>query len=199
MMKLKEYLSNAKFFPLMGVSQLNDIGEELDKQMRLLYGEKSCGSLVTGLVDSDGTVSEANQMFIAKTIYRMFQNKWDSLIKFASEEVDPLVEKHVTTTTEYGKSVGVQLSGEDGFEQTDKLAGFDSEEFVNKDSNTHQTKYGKKSDTTNKGKDTKTVDSRTKQAEILVDYTINFWDEKGITRTVVHDAVNKLCLPLYEL
>ena len=198
-MKLKEYLSNAKFFPLMGVSQLNTIGEDLDKQMRLLYGEKSCGPLITGLVESDGTVTVENQTFIAKTIYGMFQNKWDSLIKFASEEIDPLVEKHVTTTTEYGKTVGVQLSGEDGFEQTDKLAGFDSEAFVNKDSNTHSTKYGKKSDTTNTGTDTKTVDSRTKQAEVLVDYTLKFWDKYGITRTVIADTLKLLTLPLYDL
>ena len=67
-MKLKEYLSNAKFFPLMGVSQLNAIGEELDKQMKLLYGEKTCSPLITGLVESDGTVTVENQTFIAKTI-----------------------------------------------------------------------------------------------------------------------------------
>lgn len=198
-MKLSEYLSKAKFFPLMGVSQLNDIGVDLDKQMKLEYGEKSCGTLIMGLVDDEGNINEANQEFIAKAVYQMFKNKWDSLITFAEEELNPLVEKHVTTTTEYGKTVGVHFSGEDAFQQTDKLAGFDSEDFVNKDSNEHRTTYGKKSDTENKGTDTKTVDSRTKQAEVLVDYTLKFWNDKGITRTVIHDAVSKICLPLYEI
>ena len=66
-MKLKEYLSNAKFFPLMNVSQLNTIGEELDKQMKLFYGEKTCGPLITGLIESDGTVTVRQFMVCSKT------------------------------------------------------------------------------------------------------------------------------------
>jgi hypothetical protein len=198
-MKLKEYLSNCKLFPLMGVSQLNDIGSELDKELLVEYGEKSCGSLITSLVDETGSVSEDNQEFIAKVVYRTYKNKWDSLIKFAEEEINPLAEKQVTTTTEYGKVVSGEIGGQDGYSQTDKLSGFDSEDFVNKDSNEHTTTYGKTSETTNKGKDIKHVESRITQAEVLVDYTLQFWDEKGITRTVIHDTVQKICLPLYNL
>ena len=198
-MKLKDYLANAQLFPLMGVSQLNDIGEVLDKMLKSQHGLKTCGGMITEFVEPDGTVSLDNQRFIANALYQSYKAKWDSLIKFASEEVNPLVEKTVKTKTNYGKIVDEKLGGTDTISQKDRIAGFDSTDFVDKDSQEHSTTHGRTSNTTNKGSDEKIVESRLTQAEVLVDYTLNFWDKYGITRTVIADAVSFLTLPLYEV
>ena len=198
-MKLKDYLANAQLFPLMGVSQLNDIGEVLDKMLKSQHGLKTCGGMITEFVEPDGTVSLDNQRFIANALYQSYKAKWDSLIKFASEEVNPLVEKMTKTKTTYGKIVDEKLGGKDVVNQTDKIAGFDSTDFVDKDSQEHSTTHGRTSNTTNTGSDEKIVESRLTQAEVLVDYTLNFWDKYGITRTVIADAVSFLTLPLYEV
>lgn len=198
-MKLKEYLANAQLFPLMGVSQLNDIGEVLDKMLKLQHGLKTCGGMITEFVEPDGTVSLDNQRFIANALYQSYKAKWDSLIKFASEEVNPLVEKMTKTKTTYGKIVDEKLGGKDIVNQTDKIAGFDSTDFVDKDSQEHSTTHGRTSNTTNTGSDERIVESRLTQAEVLVDYTLNFWDKYGITRTIIADAVSFLTLPLYEI
>ena len=65
-MKLKEYLANAQLFPLMGVSQLNEIGEQLDDMLKLQHGLKTCGSIITEFVESDGTVSLEHQKLNGK-------------------------------------------------------------------------------------------------------------------------------------
>lgn len=198
-MKLKEYLANAQLFPLMGVSQLNDIGEVLDKMLKTQHGLKTCGAMIIDFVEPDGTVSLENQRFIANALYQNYKAKWDSLIKFASEEVNPLVEKTTKIKTNYGKIVDEQLGGTDVVNQTDKIAGFDSVDFVDKDSQEHSTTHGRTSNTKNTGSDEKIVESRLTQAEVLVDYTLNFWDKYGITRTVITDALSFLTLPLYDL
>ena len=198
-MKLKDYLANAQLFPLMGVSQLNDIGEVLDKMLKSQHGLKTCGGMITEFVEPDGTVSLDNQRFIANALYQSYKAKWDSLIKFASEEVNPLVEKMTKTKTTYGKIVDEKLGGKDIVNQTDKIAGFDSTDFVDKDSQEHSTTHGRTSNTTNTGSDEKIVESRLTQAEVLVDYTLNVWDKYGITRTIIADAVSLLTLPVYEL
>ena len=198
-MKLKEYLANAQLFPLMGVSQLNGIGEVLDKLLATQHGLKTCGSLITEFVEPDGTVTLENQQFIANALYQCYKEKWDSLINFASEEVNPLVERTTKVTTKYGKVVDEKLGGTDTVSQTDRIAGFDSTDFVDKDSQEHSTTHGRTSNTTNTGSDEKTVESRLTQAEVLVDYTLKFWDKYGITRTVIADALSFLTLPLYDL
>lgn len=198
-MKLKEYLANAQLFPLMGVSQLNVIGDVLDKILKTQHGMKTCGAIITEFVEPDGTVSLENQRFIANALYQSNKAKWDSLIKFASEEVNPLVEKTVKTKTNYGKVVDEKLGGTDTISQKDRIAGFDSTDFVDKDSQEHSTTHGRTSNTTNTGSDEKIVESRLTQAEVLVDYTLNFWDKYGITRTVIADALSFLTLPLYDL
>lgn len=198
-MKLKDYLANAQLFPLMGVSQLNTIGDVLDKLLKTQHGMKNCGPIITEFVEPDGTVSLENQRFIANAVYQWNKAKWDSLIKFASEEINPLVEKTVKTKTNYGKIVDEKLGGTDTISQKDRIAGFDSTDFVDKDSQEHSTTHGRTSNTTNTGSDEKIVESRLTQAEVLVDYTLNFWDKYGITRTVIADALSFLTLPLYDL
>ena len=198
-MKLKDYLANAQLFPLMGVSQLNDIGEVLDELLRTQHGMKTCGAIITEFVEPDGTVSLDHQRFIANAVYQVNKAKWDSLIKFASEEVNPLVERSTTVKNKYGKIVDEKLGGTDTVSQTDRIAGFDSTDFVDKDSQEHATTHGRTSNTTNTGSDERTVEGRLTQAEVLVDYTLNFWDKYGITRTVIADALSFLTLPLYDL
>lgn len=198
-LKLNEYLAIAQLFPLMGVSQLNDIGANLDKILSIQHGLKSCGSIITEFIEPDGTVKLENQMFVAKALYQTYKAKWDSLIKFANEEVDPLVENTTKTKTTYGKIVDEELGGTDVVNQKDKIAGFDSIDFVDKDSQEHSTTHGRTSNSKNTGSDEKIVEGRLTQAEVLVDYTLNFWDKYGITRTVISDAINFLTLPLYEL
>ena len=198
-MKLKDYLANAQLFPLMGVSQLNVIGEVLDELLRTQHGMKTCGAIITEFVETDGTVSLDHQRFIANALYQVNKAKWDSLIKFASEEVNPLVERSTTVKNKYGKIVDEKLGGTDTVSQTDRIAGFDSTDFVDKDSQEHSTTHGRTSNTTNTGSDERTVEGRLTQAEVLVDYTLNFWDRYGITRTVIADALSFLTLPLYDL
>ena len=198
-MKLKDYLANAQLFPLMDVSQLNVIGDVLDKLLKTQHGMKTCGPIITEFVEPDGTVNLDNQRFIANALYQWNKAKWDRLIKFASEEINPLVEKTVKTKTNYGKIVDEKLGGTDTISQKDRIAGFDSSDFVDKDSQEHSTTHGRTSNTTNTGSDEKIVESRLTQAEVLVDYTLNFWDKYGITRTVIADAINFLTLPLYDL
>ena len=198
-MKLKDYLANAQLFPLMDVSQLNVIGDVLDKILKTQHGMKTCGPIITEFVEPDGTVNLDNQRFIANALYQWNKAKWDSLIKFASEEINPLVEKTVKTKTNYGKIVDEKLGGTDTISQKDRIAGFDSTDFVDKDSQEHSTTHGRTSNTTNTGSDEKIVESRLTQAEVLVDYTLNFWDKYGITRTVIADTINFLTLPLYDL
>lgn len=198
-MKLKEYLANAQLFPLMDVSQLNVIGDVLDKLLKTQHGMKTCGAIITEFVEPDGTVSLENQRFIANALYQCYKDKWDSLINFASERVNPLVEKTTTIKTTYGKIVDEQLGGRDSSSQTERIAGFDSTGYVDKDNEEYSTTYGRTSNTTNTGSDEKTVEGRITQAEVLVDYTLNFWDKYGITRTVIADALKFLALPLYDL
>ena len=198
-MKLKDYLANAQLFPLMDVSQLKAIGGVLDKMLATQHGLKTCGSMITEFVEPDGTVTLENQQFIANAVYQCNKDKWDSLINFASEAVNPLVERTTKVTTKYGKIVDEKLGGTDTVSQTDRIAGFDSTDFVDKDSQEHSTTHGRTSNTTNTGSDEKIVESRLTQAEVLVDYTLKFWDKYGITRTVIADALSFLTLPLYDL
>lgn len=198
-MQLKEYLAVAQIFPRMGVSQLNDIGDTLDKILRTHHGLKNCGSIITEFIEPDGSVKLENQRFIAKSLYQYYKEKWDVLMNFVSEDIDSLVEQKTTTTTTYGKIVDETLGGTDVVNKNDKIAGFDSNDFVDKDSQEHSTTHGRTSNTENKGSDEKIVESRLTQAEVLVDYTLNFWDKYGITRIVIADAINFLTLPLYDL
>lgn len=198
-MKLKEYLTIAQIFPRMSVSQLNDIGDNLDKILKTHHGLKTCGSIITEFIETDGSVSLTNQRFIANSLYQYYKEKWDVLMRFVSEEIDPLVEQTTRTTTTYGKIVDEHLGGTDVVNKKDKIAGFDSNDFVDKDSQEHSTTHGRTSNTENKGSDEKIVESRLTQAEVLVDYTLNFWDKYGITRIVIADAINFLTTPLYDL
>lgn len=196
-MKMNEFLSNGKLFPLMGVSQLNDVGDMLDNILKTEHGLKTCGSIIESRV-VDGVITESDYEAIAKNVYFYYRNKWDSLLKFADEELE-LSDGVEKVITEYGKVVDNDHSGKDSIGTTTKIAGFDSVDFVDKDSEKHETEYGSKQTATQSGMDTKTTTKRNKQAEKLADVRLQFWDKFGITRTLIADVLRLCTLPLYDL
>lgn len=182
----------------MGVSQLTDIGSELDKLLGVTYGKKTLGAIVTDYGDDASSFTEAQQTEIAKLVYLYNRNKWDSLLEFVDENISPWLDQHKVVTTTYGKNVSNTASGEDTATATATVAGYDSADFVDSDKNVNSTKYGKGTKEENTGTDTVETDVRNQQAEKLVDYTMRFWSQYGITRTVLADTKNTICLPLYE-
>lgn len=199
-MKISDYMSYAKFFPLMGVSAFAEIGEQLDIILRTNHGLKTCGTIITSAVDPlTMQVSETMQEAIAKQVYLMNKHKWDSLIDFANAELQPYTQGYSRTKTTYGHIIDEEAGGKDTIENTDKKAGFDSIDFVNDSNYQHDTTYGKTNKTTNSGENIIESERRDTQAERLVDYTLSFWDRYGITRTVIADALREISLPLYDL
>lgn len=199
-MKISDYMSYAKFFPLMGVPAFAEIGEQLDAILRTNHGLKTCGSIITSAVDPlTMQVSETMQEAIAKQVYLMNKHKWDSLIDFANAELQPYAQGYSKTKTTYGRIIDKEAGGKDTIENTDKKAGFDSIDFVNDSNYQHDTTYGKTNKTTNSGENIIESERRDTQAERLVDYTLIFWDRYGITRTVIADALREISLPLYDL
>lgn len=198
-MKIRDFLENGKFFPLMGFSQLNELGDMLDSMLNNEYGLRSCGTIITRKV-VDGKISDADMKAIAKEVYFRYKNKWDSLAKFAEDEVvGEYFNKEEVQTTEYGKVVDHTNKGEDVMDTGVKIAGFNSEDMVDKDSEKHTTKYGKTTKASDSGTDVVKIQSRTMSKEMLVGNLINFWDNYGLARTVIADSLKVIALPLYDL
>ena len=199
-MKISDYLSYAQFFPLMGVAPFDSIGEQLDTILKTNHGLKTCGTIITSAVDPlTMQVSLAMQEVIAKQVWLINQNKWQSLIDFANAEIEPYAQGYSKTTTTYGHIIDEEAGGKDTIDNTDKTAGFDSIDFVNDSNYQHNTKYGKTNKTTNSGKNIIESERRDTQVERLVNYTLNFWEKYGIVRTVIADALREISLPLYDL
>lgn len=199
-MKISDYLAYANFFTLMGVPELELIGDQLDAILKTNYGLKTCGSIITSAVDPlTMQVSPTMQEAIAKQVWLINQNKWQSLIDFANAEIEPYAQGYSKTTTTYGHIIDDVTGGKDIIDNTDKKAGFDSIDFVNDSNYQHNTTYGKTNKTTNSGKNIIESERRDTQVERLVDYTLGFWERYGIVRTVIADALRVISLPLYDL
>lgn len=200
-MKISEYFEHCKLFPLMGVESIDaDTASMLDTMMMLQFGLRSCGSLITrgGTRTDPSTITEAEQTVIAKMVLMKNKESWQTIFDFADEKLKPWVESQSVSTTKYGKVVTNANEGKDSYNQTDKIAGFDSTEFSDNTANEHETTYGKKTTGTNEGEDTVTVESRNTQAERLVDYTTKFWIDNGLCNRLIGDAIKTISLPLYE-
>lgn len=199
-MRISDYLEYAEFFPLMGVPPFDTIGKQLDNILKTNHGLKTCGAIITSAVDTTTSqVSKVKQEEIAKQVWLINRNKWQSLIDFANAEIQPYVDSYVKTTTTYGHIIQDTSGGKDTIEDVVKKAGFDSIDFVNDSNYQHDTTYGKTNKTENSGENIVESEKRDKQAECLVDYTLNFWEKYGIVRTVIADALKEISLPLYDL
>lgn len=199
-MKINDYLSYASFFTLMGVHELELIGDQLDAILKTNHGLKSCGTIITSAVDpSTNQVSPENQEAIAKQVWLINQNKWQSLIDFANAEIEPYAQGYSKTKTTYGHIIDDVTGGKDTIENTDKKAGFDSLDFVNDSNYQHDTTYGRTNKTTNSGENIIEIERRDTQVECLVNYTLSFWEKYGIVRTIIADALRVIALPLYDL
>lgn len=199
-LKLSDYFTNCKLFPYMGDDNISPIAEELDILMQYEFGNRICGNVLTrgGVLTDFSSLTIAEQTAIAKIVYLKNKQTWQSLFDFVNANVKSWIESESTTTTSYGKQVVASDSGSDSYSQTDKIAGFDSSEFSDDSFNEHETKYGKTVTDVNSGTDTVTKESRSQQAERLVDYTIKFWIDNGLLNVLVKDAVKTITLPLYE-
>lgn len=199
-MKISDYLAYANFFTLMGVPELELIGDQLDAIIKTNHGLRTCGVIITSACDpSTNQVSPENQEAIAKQVWLINQNKWQSLIDFANAEIEPYAQGYLKTTTTYGHIIDEEAGGKDIIDNTDKTAGFDSIDFVNDSNYQHNTTYGKTNKTTNSGKNIIESERRDTQVERLVDYTLSFWEKYGIVRTIIADALRVIALPLYDL
>lgn len=195
-MKIKDYLNSYQIFPLMGVERLTPVASRLDALMKAKYGEREVGSIVSGYDASQLTISEQTE--IAQLIYMLNSNKWKNLFDFVDAELTPWIESQAKTTTTFGKVVTYEQNGTDTYQQTDKIAGFDSADFANSESNEHSTTYGKGTETANSGANVVAVEKRSEQAEKLVDYTIEFWNRNGLYDTILRDTVKCFSLPIYK-
>lgn len=195
-MKIKEYLKNYQIFPLMGVQQLTPVASRLDNLLRVKYGERELGNLVSSYDVSQLTTDEQTE--IAQLIYMLNSNKWKTLFEFVDANLTPWIESEAKTTTTFGKVVGYKQSGSDSYTETEQLAGFDSTDFADSGKNDHTTTYGKGTETSNSGSNVVAVEKRSEQAEKLVDYTIEFWNKNGLYDTILRDTVRVFSLPIYK-
>lgn len=200
MLKLSDYFESCKLFPLMGVDVISPIAEQLDIIMQCEFGSKLAGNILTrgGNVEDFSQLTVAEQTVIAKIVYMKNKQSWQVLFDYVEASISPWIESSSKTTNKYGKVVASTNSGSDSYNQVDKIAGFDSTEFSDDTSNEHETKYGKVVEDVNSGTDEVTVESRSQQAERLVDYAVKFWIDNGLYNTLIKDAVKTISLPLYE-
>lgn len=198
-MFLYEYLSFAKIFPYIEeyVSQLNGLGEKLDKILRDEKGSRTCGAAIEHRL-VDGNIDVVGQKEIAWYIYYSNKDKWDAMNSFIGNNDNALVDFTETKNTKYGKTGSVGNSGNDSYTDTNKIAGFDSTEFVNKDNTVHETKYGKKVESQDGGQDVVTVERVNRQKEKLVADKMNFWNKYGFVNMLINDCCNCITLPLYD-
>lgn len=184
----------------MGIEEIQDIASLLDEMLYLSFGQRTAGNLLTsgGKVADPSQITVDKQTQIAKMVYLKNQQTWKTLLDFVNANLTPWIQSQSKVTTTYGKVVTNENEGKDGYTQTDKIAGFDSSEFSNDTANEHETTYGKKTTDTNTGTDTVTTESRSSQAERLVDYTVKFWIENGLANKLIDDAIKTISLPLYE-
>lgn len=200
MLKISDYFETCKLFPLMGVDVVTPIAEELDTILQCEFGSRIAGNLLTrgGKVETFSQLTVAEQTAIAKIVYMKNKQSWQVLFDYVEASISPWIESSSKTTSNYGKVVASTNSGSDSYNQVDKIAGFDSTEFSDDTSNEHETKYGKVVEDVNSGTDEVTVESRSQQAERLVDYAVKFWINNGLYNTLIKDAIKTISLPLYE-
>lgn len=199
MKTLNEYLSGGGVFELMSNPHITPIADKIDLYMNLKYGMRTNGKMITNFVnEADDTVSETDRQTIASLIEEKFRQKWGKYFDYIDAEVVPWTTGNTTTKVTYGKIVNDKAGGEDVLSRADGIAGFDSTDFVDSETREQKTKYGRTDESKQTGTDTIVVDTRSGQADALVDYTLQFWNKYGLMDMLARDCARSLTLGIYE-
>lgn len=197
MKTLGDYMNNCVLFQrLIQVPHIVPIADKLDTLLQIQYSSRILGSLVKHYVDANDEVSDADQIEIANMVYMLNRERWNTLFEFVDAEVIPWSTGNTLTEVTYGKVVKDEAGGEDSYSRSNTIAGFDSVDLVDDTARSDTTTYGKTDESTQSGKDVIEVTTRNQQAEVLVDYTLQFWQKHGLIRTILRDTSNTLCLPV---
>lgn len=199
MKTLNEYLAGGGVFVLMSNPHITVIADKIDKYMNLKYGMRTNGQMITAFVDDNDKVSSSDREVIAALVEEKFRQKWGKYFDYIDAEVVPWTTGNTTTKVTYGKIVNDKAGGEDALSRADGIAGFDSTDFVDSESREQKTKYGRTDESKQTGTDTIVVDTRSGQADALVDYTLQFWNKYGLMDMLARDCAKTLTLSIYNL
>ena len=197
---LSDYMTATTLFPRMGISSLSaTVASQLDSLLKVDYGLRTLAPIVLHFLETDGTVTEANANIIAGMVYALNKEKWDSLIKFQTDELDPMVTNSRSQVKTYGKKEANVNTGSDTTTNAQGIFGFDSTEAVNDTKGNKTVQYGKTATKTDSGSDTTTVSSRNEAPSQLEEYDLRFWQEHGLLRTILGDTAQTITLPIYDI
>lgn len=199
MKTLNEYLAGGGVFVLMSNPHITVIADKIDKYMNLKYGMRTNGQMITSFVNDNDEVSSSDREVIAALVEEKFRQKWGKYFDYIDAEVVPWTTGNTTTKVTYGKIVNDKAGGEDVLSRADGIAGFDSTDFVDSESREQKTKYGRTDESKQTGTDTIVVDTRSGQADALVDYTLQFWNKYGLMDMLARDCAKTLTLSIYNL
>lgn len=187
-------------FPRMGIAALSaTVASQLDILLKVDYGLRTLAPIVLNFLEADGTVTEANANLIASVVYALNKEKWDSLIKFLTNEPDPMITNLRSQVKTYGKHEANVNTGSDTTTNAQGIFGFDSTEAVNDTNGNKTVQYGKTATKTDSGSDTTTVSSRNEAPSQLEEYDLRFWQQHGLLRTILGDTAQTITLPIYDI
>ena len=197
---LSDYMTATTLFPRMGIAALSDtVASQLDSLLKVDYGLRTLAPIVLSFLETDGTVTEAEANIIAGMVYALNKEKWDSLIKFQTDEYDPMITNSRSQVKTYGKKEANANTGSDTTTNAQGIFGFDSTEAVNDTNGNKTVQYGKTATKTDSGSDTTTVSSRNEAPSQLEEYDLRFWQEHGLLRTILCDTAQTITLPIYDI
>lgn len=197
---LSDYMTATTLFPRMGIAALSaTVASQLDSLLKVDYGLRTLAPIVLNFLETDGTVTEANANIIAGMVYALNKEKWDSLIKFQTDELDPMITNSRSQVKTYGKKEANVNTGSDTTTNAQGIFGFDSTEAVNDTNGNKTVQYGKTATKTDSGSDTTTVSSRNEAPSQLEEYDLRFWQKHGLLRTILGDTAQTITLPIYDI
>lgn len=197
---LSDYMTATTLFPRMGIAAFSaTVASQLDILLKVDYGLRTLAPIVLNFLEADGTVTEANANLIAGVVYALNKEKWDSLIKFQTDEQDPMITNSRSQVKTYGKKEANTNTGSDTTTNAQGIFGFDSTEAVNDTNGNKTVQYGKTATKTDSGSDTTTVSSRNEAPSQLEEYDLRFWQQHGLLRTILGDTAQTITLPIYDI
>lgn len=197
-MKINEYLSGGGIFSLMTDPHIVPIASYLDEVLGIKHGNRTSGMMINTFI-VNGEVSELGRNSIAGNVYYMYKEKWTQLFDYIDAEIVPWTTGSTTTEVTYGKVIEDVADGSDTITRNDYISAFDSVDFADDNKREQTTEYGRGDTSTQSGTDTIEVTTRNTQAEVLVNYTMQFWSKYGLFDLLVSDVAKAICLPVYRL